>query len=351
MNEIHDMETGRTREPSVSGTRRWNRFLYSGVLIAAVLMGSPALAQTPPADPAPAMLRLIGEYGQSADLLEIYESGGALYADGAGLHQAPLTPLGRDAFRTADKKFVFAPGGDQASSLMLNGAPLPRRDIGAEVIKQIRAGEHGDPASLRAEALEATPPPEPTPKRAMDLVPLASIDANIKFDIRYATSNNFMGFPLYEKPGAYLQRSAAQALGRVAKALKAQGYGLIIHDGYRPWFVTKMFWDATPVADHMFVGDPAHGSRHNRGCAIDLTLYDLKTGKPVPMTGRYDEMSKRSYSDYVGGTSHERFDRAVLRQAMEKEGFVVLPEEWWHFDYKDWADYPIGNIAFEQLSP
>jgi D-alanyl-D-alanine dipeptidase len=111
-----------------------------------------------------------------------------------------------------------------------------------------------------------------------------------------------------------------------------------------------MFWDATPVPDHMFVGDPARGSRHNRGEAIDLTLYNLKTGMPVPMTGRYDEMSKRSYSDYIGGTSRQRYDRGVLRAAMEKEGFQVLNEEWWHFDYKDWADYPIGNVSFEQLS-
>jgi D-alanyl-D-alanine dipeptidase len=308
----------------------------------------------PPPSPAPAMMRLIGQYGPSAnlapDLLEIYESGGHLFADGDGFHQAELVPSTPGAFKIADKMLIFAKGGGEASSVSLDGAQLPRRDIGAEVIKQIRAGEHGDPATLRAEALKATPPAEPTPKRAMDLVPLASIDPTIKLDIRYATANNFMGFPLYEKPGAYLQRPAAEALGRAAKALKAQGYGLLIHDGYRPWFVTKMFWDATPVPDHMFVGDPAHGSRHNRGEAIDLTLYDLKTGKPVPMTGRYDEMSKRSYSDYIGGTSRQRYDRGVLRAAMEKEGFQVLDEEWWHFDYKDWADYGIGNVPFSRLS-
>jgi D-alanyl-D-alanine dipeptidase len=298
-----------------------------------------------PPNPPPALMRLIGQYGPSPDLLEIYESGGQLYADGDGFHQAPLVPVKPGVFKAADKTLIFAKG----ASVSLDGVTLPRRDIGAEVIRQIRAGEHGAPATLRAEALKATPPAEPPPKRPMDLVPLASIDPTIKLDIRYATSNNFMGFPLYERPGAYLQRPAAEALGRAAKALKAQGYGLLIHDGYRPWFVTKMFWDATPVADHMFVGDPAHGSRHNRGEAIDLTLYDLKTGKPVPMTGRYDEMSKRSYSDYIGGTSRQRYDRDILRAAMEKEGFQVLNEEWWHFDYKDWADYGIGNVPFSQL--
>jgi D-alanyl-D-alanine dipeptidase len=320
---------------------------FIGVLLACSTAW--AADQMPPPNPPPAMLRLIGQYGPGTDLLEIYESGGKLYADGDGFHQAELVPASRDVFKAQDKMLICAKGSGEASSLKLDGTQLPRRDIGAEVIKQIRAGEHGDPATLRAEALKAAPPAEPTPKRAMDLVSLASIDPTIKLDIRYATANNFMGFALYEQPGAYLQRPAAEALGRAAQTLKAQGYGLLIHDGYRPWFVTKMFWDATPVPDHMFVGDPAHGSRHNRGEAIDLTLYDLKTGKPLAMTGRYDEMSKRSYSDYIGGTSRQRYDRGVLRAAMEKEGFQVLNEEWWHFDYKNWADYGIGNVPFSRL--
>ena len=323
------------------------RFAIFGAAIT-MFCARAAFADQPPPNPPPALMRLIGQYGPGQDLLEIYESNGQLYADGDGFHQAPLVPARPGVFKAADKTLIFAKG-REALSVSLDGVALPRRDIGTEVIKQIRAGEHGDPATLRAEALKAAPPAEPPPKRAMDLVPLASIDPTIKLDIRYATSNNFMGFPLYEKPGAYLQRPAAEALGRAAQALKAQGYGLLIHDGYRPWFVTKMFWDATPVPDHMFVGDPAHGSRHNRGEAIDLTLYDLKTGMPIPMTGRYDEMSRRSYSDYIGGTSRQRYDRGVLRAAMEKEGFQVLNEEWWHFDYKDWADYPIGNVPFSQL--
>lgn len=323
------------------------KIAFACAIVGAFCSAALAADETPPPNPPPAMMRLIGQYGPGSDLLEIYESGGQLYADGDGFHQAPLIPARALVFKAADKTLIFSKSG---MSVLLDGTELPRRDIGAEVIKQIRAGEQGDPATLRAQALKAAPPAEPPPKRAMDLVPLASIDPTIKLDIRYATANNFMGFPLYEQPGAYLQRPAAEALGRAAKALKARGYGLLIHDGYRPWFVTKMFWDATPVPDHMFVGDPAHGSRHNRGEAVDLTLYDLKTGKPVPMTGRYDEMSKRSYSDYIGGTSRQRYDRGVLRAAMEKEGFQVLNEEWWHFDYKDWADYPIGNVAFDRLS-
>ena len=130
---------------------------------------------------------------------------------------------------------------------------------------------------------------------------------------------------------------------------RRSGYGLLIHDGYRPWFVTKMFWDATPESAHMFVADPTQGSRHNRGCAVDLTLYELKSGNAVEMTGRYDEMSPRSYADYVGGTSRQRWFRELLRGEMEAQGFTVYPEEWWHFDYQDWSDYAIGTATFSQL--
>ena len=110
-----------------------------------------------------------------------------------------------------------------------------------------------------------------------------------------------------------------------------------------------MFWDGTPDDKKIFVADPSEGSRHNRGCAVDLTLYNLKTGQPTLMTGGYDEMSERSYPFYPGGTSLQRGYRDLLRHAMEAEGFTVHPEEWWHFDYKDWKRYPILNVPFSQV--
>ncbi len=112
---------------------------------------------------------------------------------------------------------------------------------------------------------------------------------------------------------------------------------MIIHDGYRPWYVTKIFWDATPGDKKIFVADPAEGSRYNRGCAVDLSLYDLKTGKEVKMPSGYDEMTDRAFADYAGGTPEERARRDLLRQAMEKQDFKVYDKEWWHFDYR------IGN--------
>lgn len=204
-------------------------------------------------------------------------------------------------------------------------------------------------AELRAQALKESPPREQGSFRKPDLVELVKLDSTFKLDIRYAGVNNFLGTPLYTQARAFLQRPAAEALVRANQELKAQGYGLMIHDGYRPWYVTEIFWEATPDDKKIFVANPAQGSRHNRGCAVDLSLYDLKTGKEVQMPSGYDEMTDRSFADYPGGTPEERARRAVLRHAMEKQGFTVFPQEWWHFDYKDWKQYGIQNVAFEGL--
>jgi len=204
-------------------------------------------------------------------------------------------------------------------------------------------------AELRREALAAQPPAEKGEFRPPDLVEVMRVVPRLKLEIRYATSNNFLGTPVYEQARAFLQRPAAQALARVAGALRKQGYGLLVFDAYRPWYVTKIFWDATPDDKKKFVADPAQGSVHNRGCAVDLTLYDLKTGRAVAMPSGYDEMTDRAYADYQGGTDAERRHREVLRRAMEAEGFTVYPYEWWHYDYRDFKLYGIGNIPFQVI--
>jgi D-alanyl-D-alanine dipeptidase len=146
-----------------------------------------------------------------------------------------------------------------------------------------------------------------------------------------------------------MQRPAAEALQRALKKLQPLGYGLLIHDAYRPWYVTKIFWEATPSAEHNFVADPQKGSKHNRGCAVDLTLYDLASGQAIQMPGLYDEMSLRSFPTFPGGTSLQRWHRDLLRKALGSEGFTVDGNEWWHFDYKDWKQYPILNVPLEDL--
>ncbi|HJX65216.1 MAG TPA: M15 family metallopeptidase [Polyangia bacterium] len=217
--------------------------------------------------------------------------------------------------------------------------------------------ESNRPAACRLAALVAGlwclpaigQPTETGDFRAPDLVELARLDASIHLDIRYATNNNFTGHKQYTEARAFLQRPAAEALLRAHRALKLRGYGLLVFDGYRPWSVTKAFWDATPPDKHKFVADPQNGSRHNRGCAVDLGLYGLGTGKEVAMPSAFDEMSDRAAADYQGGTVERRRTRALLRQALEKEGFKVNPDEWWHFDYQDWRRYRVLDLPFAEI--
>jgi D-alanyl-D-alanine dipeptidase len=193
------------------------------------------------------------------------------------------------------------------------------------------------------------PPNEKGDFKKSDLVELIKLDPTFKLDIRYATDNNFVGQPVYTEARAFLQRPAAEALVKVNSEFKELGYGLIIYDGYRPWSVTKIFWDITPKENRKFVADPKKGSMHNRGCAIDVGLYEIASGKAVMMTGDYDEMSERSYPDYKGGTDEQRRMRDLLRSKMEANGFTVQEFEWWHYDYKDWKQYRIQDIPFFEI--
>ena len=203
--------------------------------------------------------------------------------------------------------------------------------------------------ALLISSCAAKPPHETGEFRASELVELQRLDPTIKLDIRYATSQNFAGRPVYSEARAFLQRPAAEALVRVNQELEPLGYRLLVFDGYRPWSVTKLFWDITPKEKKEFVANPKKGSRHNRGCAVDLSLYEVASGKEVTMPGAYDEMSERSYSTYTGGTPEQRAARDLLRRHMEQNGFTVLEGEWWHFDYKDWKSYALQNIPFSKL--
>jgi D-alanyl-D-alanine dipeptidase len=204
--------------------------------------------------------------------------------------------------------------------------------------------------ALRADALRAQPPEETGDFRATDLVEVTRLDPSIRLDVRYATNRNFLHWPVYSEPRVFLQRPAAEAVVRAQRALQPQGYGLVLYDGYRPWYVTMIFWDAVPLDRHDYVADPAQGSKHNRGCAVDLGLVELGTGRPVPMPSDYDEFTERAHPDYAGGTAAQRAARDLLRRTMEAEGFTVDPGEWWHYDCQDWRHYRIGNVAFKDVA-
>lgn len=183
-----------------------------------------------------------------------------------------------------------------------------------------------------------------------DLVELTTLDPTIRLDIRYATANNFTGRQLYAQGRAFLIKPAAEALVRTQRAARAQGFGLTIFDAYRPWRVTKALWDATPPgAKRNFVANPKRGSKHNRGCAVDLTLHALATGEEVTMPSDYDEFSARADRSYNAAPAEALANRDLLERLMEVQGFRGASNEWWHFDFAGWADYPILDIPFEQL--
>lgn len=319
----------------------------SALLRAALLVALSACGEAPPptpwgeplgAPPAPAaeLTALVGEYVAGPDTLSVLERDGALWVRpwGEGTEASALDPDGA----------LTLEGG-----LIVGGRTFDRLELGGVEGGTFRITPLRPPAQLLEDALAARPPVEDGGVLAPDLVELVTLDPSIRLDVRYATTNNFMGEVFYSQPRAFLQRPAAEALVQAHQWLSERGYGVLVHDGYRPWYVTKMFWDATPEAMRAFVADPSQGSRHNRGCAVDRTLYHLATGEVVEMPGGYDEFSPRSFPDYAGGTTRQRWHRDLLRQAMEAAGFAVYENEWWHFDYADWRLYPIGNQRFEEL--
>jgi serine beta-lactamase-like protein LACTB len=315
-------------------------------------------APSPLPDPPPEKWKgLIGEYGWDHNTLYILEKDGKLHALIEWFFLYPLTELSVNEYAFPDfglyhdERLVFTRDeSGRATQVVAANVLFKRRRLDGES-GSFKIVPRRPIEDLKREALAATPPRETKGSFATpELVELISLDPTLKLDIRYASNNNFLSTPLYATAKAFLQKPAAEALVRVHRNLGEDGYGLLIFDGYRPWHVTKVFWDATPAVQRLFVADPDQGSRHNRGCAVDLTLFDKATGKPVEMVGVYDEMSDRSYPDYLGGTSRQRWHRDLLRKAMEAEGFKVYEAEWWHFDYRDWKKYPILNKTFEELA-
>lgn len=179
------------------------------------------------------------------------------------------------------------------------------------------------------------------------LIKLSQLIPTIRLDIRYATTNNFTGKQVYPVAGCYLEEAAAQALAAAQADFLKLGYGLLVFDAYRPRAVQKIFWDILP--DPNYVADPAKGSRHNRGCAVDVTLVDLKTGQSLSMGTEFDDFTERAHRTCTDLPSEVLANRKLLEDIMHKHGFIGWVCEWWHFDYKGWENYPILDISFEEL--
>jgi serine beta-lactamase-like protein LACTB len=315
--------------------------------------------EIPPPEPPAHFLGLIGEYSRDRDKIIVFEKDSKLFIQYGWFFSYSTTEKSKDEyayrveFAKADQEFklTFQRDAKGTATQVEFGSVYQRRKLDGEDGQTFRIKPERPIDDLRKEALAAEPPEEKKEFRATELVDVTTIDATVKLDLRYATDNNFLSTPLYPAIAkAYMQKPAAQALAKVSAKLSKLGYGLLIFDAYRPWYVTRIFYEATPQKLRNFVADPSLGSRHNRGCAVDLTLCDLKTGKPIEMVSGFDEFSDRAFPEYVGGTSRQRWHRDLLRKMMESESFTVYAEEWWHFDFKDWRQYRIGNQTFEELS-
>lgn len=173
-------------------------------------------------------------------------------------------------------------------------------------------------------------------------------DSSFYKDIRYATSNNFTKEIVYDTAAVYLSLDARNALLRVSEFLKPLNVGLVIYDAYRPYRYTVKFWDI--IHDDRYVADPKKGSRHNRGCAVDVGLYNLKTGQFLDMPTAYDDFSVKASVSSKDRTKLQAKNVELLQKAMMSCGFQLFATEWWHFDYEGWQKYPIYDISFQDLS-
>ena len=180
------------------------------------------------------------------------------------------------------------------------------------------------------------------------LVEIKNYIPGIVLDIRYATTDNFTHHQMYPQAKAFARLPVVLALQQVEADLAKKGLGLKIYDAYRPYSVTVKFY--TLVSDTNFVADPRKGSKHNRGCAIDLSLVDLKTGKELDMPTGFDSFSKKAAAAYPNLPKQEIDNRALLKQVMEAHGFKELKTEWWHFDFNGWKNYELLDVPFSAIN-
>lgn len=180
-----------------------------------------------------------------------------------------------------------------------------------------------------------------------ELVEIKKAIPSVVLDVRYATKNNFMKQVMYKQARAFARKPVVAQLKKIQSVLRQQGYGLKIYDGYRPYTITMAFYEK--ASDKNFVANPAKGSKHNRGCALDLTIIDLKTGKEIPMPTQYDSFAPEASPHFEQLPAQVIKNRNFLIETMQANGFKVINNEWWHFDFNGWQDYDLMDIPFEKL--
>lgn len=180
-----------------------------------------------------------------------------------------------------------------------------------------------------------------------ELIDLEKFVPGLVLDIRYATTNNFTKQKIYNLAKAYARKPVAESLLKVQQELNKKGLGIKIFDAYRPYKATVKFYEVYP--DTTYVASPYRGSRHNRGCALDLTVIDLKTGKELKMPTEYDSFKKEAWPSTPIADPEARKNRAMLIEIMERNNFKVNSSEWWHYDFKGYKAYEVMDIDFEEL--
>lgn len=180
-----------------------------------------------------------------------------------------------------------------------------------------------------------------------ELIDLETYIPNMVLDIRYATTNNFTNEKIYTLAKAYARKPVAEALKKAQTDFKKLGYGIKIFDAYRPYAATVKFYEV--YKDTTYVASPYRGSRHNRGCAIDMTIFDLRTGEDLPMPTEYDSFRKEAWPSTPVSDPVIRKNRETIISVMTKHGFKVNGSEWWHFDFIGWQKFEVMDISFEEL--
>lgn len=191
------------------------------------------------------------------------------------------------------------------------------------------------------ESLKASPENE--------LVDLSRVAPRLVLEIGYATEKNFTGKKIYTLPRAYARKSVAAALLKAQAEFEKLGYGIKIYDAYRPYKATVKFYEE--YHDTTYVASPYRGSRHNRGCALDMTIVDLKTGKELAMPTPWDSFDKQAWPTATISDPVVRKNRDLLIEVMTRNGFTVYEHEWWHFDFNGWKNFAVMDIDFEELEP
>jgi len=231
----------------------------------------------------------------------------------------------------------------------IGGKRFNRNFYPGEGTKILRLEKNADYVTLKSKAPLAVMPAKLQQGQAARLVPLKQAVPGVKFALYYAGQNNIFGVPLYDETEAFLDEEAALALKRVSDRLAGQGFGLLVWEGYRPWYVSKLASDLLPRDKKPMLPLPDKGEDRNTGRTVDVGLYETGTGEAVSMISDFDEVSVRQYPAYPGGTEQQRRLREMLVNAMTAEGFVQGKEEWWHFTYGDTGGWQHLNIPYGQI--